>query len=110
METYLMADDVDEDVKELELKEERRAAEGQARKLNVEVTELPKVNRNQNGAVTSVLVKAKAPFKGEVTLRMRGDVASAFWSVTPGMKLSARVFERDDKDYEVDTIDIVNRG
>lgn len=105
-----MADKVEDEIKEVEFTEERRAAEGKSRKINVEVTEIPKVNRGSSGNVTSVIVRGKAPFKGDVTLRLKGDVASAYWSVTPGMKLSARVFERDDKDYDVDTMDVVARG
>lgn len=100
----------EEDSKESEMAEERRAAEGKSRKLNVTVSELPTVRRNQKGEATSAVVKGKAQFKGDVVLHLKGDIASAYWSVTPGMVIAARVFERDDNEYDVDDMDIVPQG
>lgn len=100
--------DIDQIEQETEREEERNAADGKPRQLAVEVTELPKVHRNHEGQATSVVVHGKARFKGDVTLRLRGDIASAYWSVTPGMKLSVSAVERDDKDYEVISLDIMS--
>lgn len=89
-----------------EMVEERKAADGKPRKLTVEVTELPKVQRTR-GLVTSVVVKGKARFKGDITLRMRGDVASAYWSVTPGMQLVVLAIETGDKTYDAEHVDLL---
>ena len=90
-----------------EMAEERNAADGKPRKLSVEVTELPKVRRNNDGAVTSVIIQGKAMFKGNVTLHLQGDVASAYWSVTPGMKLVALAVETGDMEYEAVELNVV---
>lgn len=103
-----MADDIEQEELADEKSEERKAADGKARKLNAEISDLPTLRRNQAGQVTTAVFKAKAPFKGDVTLRLHHEVASAYWSLTPGMKITAMVVETGDKEYEVERLDIVS--
>ena len=90
-----------------ELSEERKAADGQPRKLTALISAMPKIRKNQSGQVTSVIVEGKVKFKGTVTLHMRGDVASAYWSVTPGMSIVALAIERPDGEYDVEHMDVL---
>lgn len=76
-------------------------------RLTVEVTELPQINRGAEDQVTSFSVKGKAKFKGDITVKARGDVASAYWSVAPGMKLVIMAAETGEKTYTAQSIEIV---
>lgn len=100
-------DEIEAKEKEAEREQEKAVADGKPRHLTVEVTEHPKVRRNAEGEVTSATVIGKARFKGEVTLKFRGDVASAYWSVTPGMNLAVIAVEKDDKVYEAEHVDLL---
>lgn len=102
--------DIDKLEQDEEHNEERKAADGKPRRLAVEVTALPKVNRGRDGGVTSAVIPGKARFKGEVTLHLRGEVAAAYWSVTPGMKLSVSGVETEDRAYEVVALDVLAQG
>lgn len=76
-------------------------------RLQAEVTSMPKVNRGTAGNVTSATFEAKVRFKGTVTIQMRGSVASAYWSVTPGMTVLMSASETGDKVYLAESIDII---
>ena len=87
--------------------EEPPEPEPKARRFKLEVTENPTINRGAEDQVTSISFKAKAAFKGEITVKARGDVAAAFWSVTPGMSLSVLAAETGDKTYMAENIEVI---
>jgi hypothetical protein len=102
-----MAGGVDEMERKDELTEERKAADGKPRKLTVVVSDVPTIVRDANGRATHVVVVGKARFKGDITLHLRGDVAAAYWSITPGMQLVVLAIEDDDRVYEAEHVDIL---
>lgn len=67
--------------------------EGVVKRMRGEVTGKPIVRRGADDAVTSVPIPFKAAFVGTVVVDARGDLARAYWSVTPGMKLSIEATE-----------------
>lgn len=81
--------------------------EVKARRFTVEITEMPIVRESGDGRVVNFSVAAKAAFKGDITLKAKGDVASAYWSVTPGMKLSVLATETGDREYTAEQIDLL---
>jgi hypothetical protein len=81
--------------------------EGQVTRIKGNVVALPVVHRNVDGVVTSIAFKVKTSSKGEVTIKAKGAIASAYWSLTPGMLVSATAVETGDKEYTADGIDIL---
>lgn len=81
--------------------------EPKSRRFTVEVTDLPTIRQSGDGRITSFTVPGKAAFKGEITLKGKGDVASAFWSVTPGMRLSVVASETGEKEYTLDEVEVI---
>lgn len=90
-----------------EMEEERNSADGKPRKLNIRIEGFPTIRRNQHGDVTSASVVGTAKFKGRVLLHLSGDIASAYWSVTPGMDIVALAIERSDGEYDIEHMDIL---
>lgn len=82
-------------------------AEGQVKRLKGEVVGRATVNRNREEQVTSVSFDFKAAFVGTVKMKARGEVASAYWSVTPGMKLYVTAVETGKGEYEASAIEVV---
>ena len=88
-------------------KTEASEKKGKAQRFTAEVTEVPSLRHRPDGSVSSFSVPAKVRFKGDVTLRAKGDVAAAYWSVTPGMRLTVVAEETGDKEYTAESIDLV---
>ena len=80
--------------------------EPKQQRMQLEVTENPTVHRGAADQITSIVIKGKARFKGEVTVKARGDLATAYWSVTPGMKLSIVASEAEEKTYVAQEIEV----
>lgn len=75
-------------------------------KISGTVASNPVVRRGQDGDVTSISFEIKAPFKGTLEMRARGDVAAAYWSVTPGMSVRVEAVEVSDKTYQVHGMEV----
>lgn len=80
---------------------------GKTQRIRGEVVSVPKVNRNEAGEATSISFEAKVQFKGLLTIKARGDVAAAYWSVTPGMRLAISGHDTADKEFTAASIDVV---
>lgn len=86
--------------------EELVERQGKPERITLDVTELPVVRR-VSGEVRSVEVTGKALFKGVVMVTLKGDIASAYWSVTPGMRLVITAVSVGKGEYEAESVDIL---
>lgn len=79
-------------------------------RFNGVVRGAPIVRRNDEGEVTSIAFVVKAPFKGDVTIAARGDVAKAYWSVTEGMNLAITATQTGKDRYQAEALDVRPAG
>jgi hypothetical protein len=87
--------------------EDETKDESKTVRMQGEVSSMPVVTRDGEGNVTRASFDAKVRFKGTVKVNLRGSVASAYWSVTPGMLLLMSVEETGEKVYRAVALDII---
>jgi hypothetical protein len=80
---------------------------GKLEHFNAEVTGLPEVKRDSHGVAKTAVIPAKARFKGAIVVTIKGDVASAYWSVTPGMTIRVGAVSMGKNEYDAETLEVV---
>ena len=86
---------------------EQPDAVSKSSRLKGTVLENPKVERDDDGTVISVEASVSVQFKGAVVLRIHGDVASSYWSITQGMSIVFAARQTGAKEFEAESMDVI---
>jgi hypothetical protein len=84
--------------------------DGTAFDIHGTVLYFPVVSRGKDDAVTDVEFSLVTDADKEYAVTAKGDVASAYWSITPGMTVDATVREGRHGEFVVEQMAVVTSG